>query len=310
MPVLEQKVAAAAAVERIADAVRRVTRALGEAGIEAPGGDARRLIAAATGLSAAQLLAAPEAHVDPAAARTLAEMVRRRCAREPVSRILGTRDFYGRTFKVTPATLDPRPDSETLIEAALAIAGKEGWRDLPIRILDIGTGSGCLLVTLLAELPQASGVGGDISEEALAVASENALGHGVLSRLQVALHDGLEGLDGPFDLVVCNPPYIASGEISGLSPEVRDYDPRAALDGGPDGLDVYRALMPSLTRVISKGWVLFEVGAGQVDAVAQLLYETIPADRRGALRIWRDLGGHERCVAMEIQLLRCRKESG
>lgn len=300
MPVLERK--AGVGAERVDDAVRRGTRALSEAGVESPGGDARKLIAAATGLSAAQLLAAPETPIDPNAAAKLDEMLRRRAAREPVSRILGERDFYGRTFKVTPAVLDPRPDSETLIQATLEIADAEGWRTRPIRILDVGTGSGCLLVTLLAELPQATGVGGDISEDALAVARENARTHGVLSRMQVALHDGLEGIDGPFDLVVCNPPYIASGDIAGLSPEVRDYDPRLALNGGADGLDVYRVIISSLPRVILKGCVLFEVGAGQGQAVAKLLYEAIPAPRRGALKCWRDLGGHERCVALEIQL--------
>ncbi len=302
MPVLEHKVEAEVAAERVGAAVRRVTRALDEAGIESSGLDARRLVEAATGLSAAQLLAAPEAAIDAAAARKLAGMLRRRAAREPVSRILGVRDFYGRTFKVTAATLDPRPDSETLIAAALEIADAEGWRERPVRIVDVGTGSGCLLVTLLAELPQATGVGGDISEDALAVAAENARRHGVLARMQIALGDGLSAVAGACELLVCNPPYIASGEIPNLSPEVRDHDPRPALDGGPDGLGVYRAIIPSLTRVVPRGWVLFEVGAGQADAVAQLLYESIPAGRRGALKYWRDLGGHVRSVALKIQL--------
>ncbi|HEX9881107.1 MAG TPA: peptide chain release factor N(5)-glutamine methyltransferase, partial [Hyphomicrobium sp.] len=231
----------------------------------------------------------------------LAEMLRRRCAREPVSRILGAREFYGRTFKVTPATLDPRPDSETLIEAALEIVDREGWRTRPLRILDVGTGSGCLLVTLLAELPQASGLGGDISAAALAVAADNARAHGVLSRMQVALHDGLDGIDGPFDLLVCNPPYIASAEIAELSPEVRAHDPRHALDGGPDGMAVYRAVMSDLPRVMSHGWVLFEVGAGQADALSRLICDTLPGVRT-PLQTWKDLGGHVRCVAAEIQL--------
>jgi len=286
----------------VGDVVRRAARALTEAGVETPGVDARRLVEAATGLSSAQLLAAPEAAIEPAASHKLAQMLRRRSAREPVSRILGARDFYGRSFAVTLAVLDPRPDSETLIEAALELADKEGWRTRPIRILDVGTGSGCLLVTLLAELPHATGLGGDINAEALAVAADNARCHGVLSRMHVALHDGLSGLDGPFDLLVCNPPYIPSGEICGLSPEVRDHDPRPALDGGPDGLDVYRALIPALCRIVPQGWVLFEVGAGQADAVAQLLKNSLPAARQRAFRFWRDLGGHQRCVALKIQL--------
>jgi release factor glutamine methyltransferase len=152
----------------------------------------------------------------------------------------------------------------------------------------------------LAELPQATGVGGDISAEALAVAAANARRHGVLSRMHVALHDALDGVAGPFDLLICNPPYIASAEIAGLSPEVRDFDPLQALDGGPDGLKFYRALAPELPRVVPRGWVFFEVGAGQAGAVAQLLGAAGIA--RAAPRCWRDLGGHDRCVAMEIQL--------
>jgi len=284
------------------EATQRSARALAAAGVEDAARDARRLVEVATGLGAAALLAAPEAPIDPAASRKLAEMLRRRCAREPVSRILGEREFYGRTFAVTPATLDPRPDSETLIETALKIADKEGWRTRPIRILDVGTGSGCLLVTLLAELPQATGLGGDINAEALAVAADNGRRHGVMTRMQTDMYDGLNGIDGPFDLLVCNPPYIASGEISALSPEVRDHDPRSALDGGADGLDVYRRIIPALTRVVPRGWAVFEVGAGQAATVAQLLRDYVPAAAQAGLHFRRDLGGHTRCVATEIQL--------
>jgi release factor glutamine methyltransferase len=258
---------------------------------------------AATGLTAAELIAAPDAPVAPAARRSFGEMIRRRCAREPVSRILGSRDFYGRSFKVTPATLDPRPDSETLIEAALELADENGWRERPIRILDVGTGSGCLLVTLLAELPQATGTAVDINAEALRIAADNAHRHGVLTRMHVALGDGLKRIVGPHDLLICNPPYIPTREIAGLSPEVRDHDPRQALDGGADGLDVYRAILPALGGIIERGWVLFEVGAGQADAVAQLLTHSVAESRQRGLRFWRDLGGdHVRCVALEIQL--------
>jgi release factor glutamine methyltransferase len=300
MPVLE--INAETTAERADALMQRATRALAEAGVKSPGRDARLLVAAATGLSAAELLSAPETPIDPEAGRKLAEMVKRRCAREPVSRILGAREFYGRTFAVTPATLDPRPDSETLIELALELADANGWRARPIRILDIGTGSGCLLVTLLAELPQATGVGGDINKDALAVAADNARRHGVLSRMHVALHDGLSGVAGSYDLLICNPPYVASGEISQLSPEVRNFDPLAALDGGPDGMALYRAVLAELPRVLAHGWALFEVGAGQADAVAQLLRNFIPGPRQGPLLCRQDLGGHTRCVAMEIQL--------
>jgi release factor glutamine methyltransferase len=287
---------------RVGALVRQAAAALVGAGVETPQSDARRLAQAALGRTAAQLIAGPEAPVAPEAAQRFADMIRRRCAREPVSRILGEREFYGRAFAVTPATLDPRPDSETVIEAALAIVDESGWREQPIRILDVGTGSGCLLVTLLSELPQASGLGGDINAEALKVAADNARRHGVINRMHVAIHDGLAGIAGPFHLIVCNPPYIASGDISRLSPEVRDYDPRLALDGGADGLDLYRALIPGLSRVVAHGWALFEVGAGQADAVAQLMKDSLPPACLREIRFWRDLGGHKRCVALQIQL--------
>src|SRR5207244_13604925 len=142
----------------------------------------------------------------------LAEFVQRRCAREPVSRILGSREFYGRSVALSPATLDPRPDSETLIEAALAFVDAKGWRDRPLRILDVGTGSGCLLLTLLAELPGALGIGTDTSLPALAVARANASRLGVARRAQWLAADALEAIRGRFDILICNPPYIRSGE--------------------------------------------------------------------------------------------------
>jgi release factor glutamine methyltransferase len=299
MPVLD--LGAQCETESVGTLLSRATRALAAAGVETPGLDARRLLQAAAGMTAAQLISAPDAALAPAARRSFAEMLRRRFSREPVSRILGNREFYGRKFAITPAVLDPRPDSETLIEAALELIDEKGWRKRPLRILDVGTGSGCLLVTLLAECPRASGVGVDINAEALAVAAENARRHGVLKRMYGVLCDGLDGIDGGYDLVVCNLPYIPTGEIAGLSPEVRAHDPLLALDGGADGLDVFRKVIPGLARVVPGGWALFEVGAGQADAVAQLLRNLIPGDRQN-LRYWPDLTGRIRCVAMEIQL--------
>jgi release factor glutamine methyltransferase len=296
MPVLDLGVHSGS--ERVAALLTRATRALAAAGVETPGLDARRLLQAAAGMTAAQLIAAPDAPLAVAAQRSFAEMLRRRAAREPVSRILGEREFYGRTFSITPAVLDPRPDSETLIEAALELVDETGGRKRPLRILDVGTGSGCLIVTLLAECPRATGVGVDINAEALKVAAENARRHGVLKRMYGGLSDGLDDIDGRYDLLVCNPPYIPTGEIAGLSPEVREHDPRLALDGGADGLEVFRKVIPGLARLVPGGWALFEVGAGQADAVAQLLRNSIP----GTPRYWPDLTGRIRCVAMEIQL--------
>ena len=224
-------------------ALRQATAVLRAAGIAGAGDDARRLLCAVLGLSAAQILARPERPMGSGDAETFSRCIARRVAREPVSRILGEREFYGRTFAVSPATLDPRPDSETLIGAVLELATSEGWRERPLRILDVGTGSGCLLLTLLAELPDASGVGTDTSATALSVARVN----GQRTRRRSTARNGLQpmgskAIGGTFDILVSNPPYIPTAEIAGLDPEVRCFDPPSALDGGVDGLRFFHHL--------------------------------------------------------------------
>ena len=204
--------------------MREVALALRVAGVEDPGADARRLAAAALGLSAAELLSRPERPLSVEETERLRGYAARRSKREPVSRILGTRDFYGRSFTLSPATLDPRPDSETLIEAALDLVRAAGRMTAPLRLIDIGTGSGCLLLTLLCELPQAWGVGTDISENALSTARANACRLGVADRAAWLAADALDGIVGVFDLLIANPPYIRTGEIAGLEPEVRAFD--------------------------------------------------------------------------------------
>ncbi|MFN3624635.1 MAG: peptide chain release factor N(5)-glutamine methyltransferase [Hyphomicrobium sp.] len=285
----------------LGEAARAAQRTLAAAGIEDAGRDARLLLAAASGCTSADIIAHPERALSETERARLAGMLDRREAHEPVSRILGEREFYGRRFALSPATLDPRPDSETLIETVLAIARREGWQDKPVRILDIGTGTGCLLLTLLAELPRARGLGTDISPEALATAAANAKALGVADKATFELRDVLDGVAGPFDLVVSNPPYIPSGEIAGLQREVRDYDPRAALDGGADGLDIYRRIAAGLDQVLA-GWVVLEVGAGQAGAVADLLQQAFVKTRKAELSRHSDLGGHTRCVALRLQL--------
>lgn len=292
----------AAMTRTVTAAVTQATRALADAGVETPARDARLLVSAAAGIDSAALIARPDRELTEEECRRLDELTARRARREPVARILGSRAFYGREFKLSPATLDPRPDTETLIEEALVLADENGWRERPIRILDIGTGSGCLLVTLLAELPQSRGVGTDISADALEIAAANAHRHGVGERARFELRDGLQDVSGPFDLVVSNPPYIATAEIGSLAPEVAAFDPRAALDGGPDGLDVYRQIIPALAQVISCGWVVLEVGAGQSQAVAEMLRETAAGQKGGRIRLQQDLGGHVRSVSLEIHL--------
>lgn len=284
----------------LGEAARAAQQALAAAGIEDAGRDARLLLAAAVGCPTAEIIAHPERLLSADVRARLASMLVRRRAHEPVSRILGVREFYGRSFQLSAATLDPRADTETLIEAALEIAKREGWREKPIRILDIGTGTGCILLTLLAELPLATGVGTDISSEALATAATNAAALGVAERAAFVVHDVLDGVVGAFDLVVSNPPYIASGDIAGLSAEVREFDPRAALDGGADGLEIYRQIAAGLDRVLS-GWVVLEVGAGQAGAVALLLQQAFVKTREAELSRHCDLGGHIRCVALRLQ---------
>ena len=283
-----------------ASVTAEATRALRAGGIESAARDSRLLVAAALGIDAARLLSRPEMPVEPGDQSLLESFIARRVAREPVSRILGSRGFYGRIFDVSPATLDPRPDSETLIDAALELIGRDCESRNPCRILDIGTGSGCLLVTLLAELPGATGLGTDIDPQALKVAERNAHRHGVAPRASWKLVRSLGGVSGPVDLLIANPPYVPTGEIEGLDPEVRDYEPRAALDGGPDGLEIYRELAAELVRVVPDGWAIFEVGAGQAGAVRELLSE-MPGCRGAEVRMFRDLNGVDRCVAWKAR---------
>jgi release factor glutamine methyltransferase len=285
----------------VGEALRRWTAVLARAGIDGAGGDVRRLVAAVLEVSAAQLLSEPERILTGVELATLSACVARRSGREPVSRILGQRNFYGRTFAISPATLDPRPDSETLIEAALETARQEGWGARGgLRILDVGTGSGCLLLTLLAELDVATGMGTDISQAALAVARQNADRLGLSQRASWLIADGLETVPGPFHMLISNPPYVRTGEIAQLEPEVRKFDPAAALDGGADGLTLYRAWAPRLARVVPDGWIVLEVGHDQADAVAAIIANGV-GQAVADLRIYADVTGMRRCVAMRTR---------
>jgi len=277
----------------LGEALRRAMRDLRQAGVDGAGDDARRLLAASLTLSPAQLLARPERLLRAEEADAFFGRIARRAAREPVSRILGAREFYGRTFAISPATIDPRPESETLIEAALGLVSEAGSTARPLRVLDVGTGSGCLLLTLLAELPYATGVGTDVSVAALAVARTNAERCGLAGRSQWLEADMLEAVDGPFDILISNPPYIATGDIAGLAPEVRCHDPWQALDGGEDGLHFFRRLAARMQRAVPNGWVVLEVGHDQADAAAALL----GVHGSTEVRFYRDVAGKRRCVA-------------
>lgn len=272
-------------------------RTLCEAGIETARLDARLLVCAAAGASHADLIADAARPVTPVAADAARRHAARRCAGEPVSRILGEREFWSLTFALSGATLDPRPDSETLVQAALDTVDACGWRGRALRILDLGTGSGCLLAALLHELPDAHGVGVDISAEACRMARVNARSAGVASRAAFVCASWVEALQGQFDLIVSNPPYIRSADIASLDREVREHDPLAALDGGDDGLDAYRQLATTVRRVCgSDGWLVVECGAGQADAVSALLTEAGWRPPRGDRAVVCDLAGRARCV--------------
>jgi release factor glutamine methyltransferase len=234
--------------------------------------DARILIGAVLGLDLTGIIAKAARVLTSDEATRLEDFTRRRLAGEPVARILGTREFWGLQLKLSAATLVPRPDTETVVELALEMLRAGHLANHPLRIADIGTGSGAILLALLSELPDANGIGTDISEAALQTAHSNALDLGLADRALFIACDYAAALAEDFDLIVSNPPYVRSVEIADLAPEVRDYDPRRALDGGADGFDAYRALVPQAARRLAPGGILVvEVGAGQSTEVAQLM---------------------------------------
>lgn len=270
-------------------AMRMLAHRLKEAGLPTPALDARILVQAATGASDLEMIREPGTLMTSAEEERLASWERRRLAREPVSRILGSREFWGLPFTVTAETLDPRADSETLVETALDLL-KDIERP---RLLDLGTGTGCLLLSLLHERQDASGVGVDLSEGALAVAASNASALGLSARAEFIESEWTENVEGRFDLAVSNPPYIVHGEIAGLTEEVRLHDPMLALDGGEDGLDAYRALARLLPDHLTQGGhAVVELGAGQADAVTAIF----EAAGFGLSRIVPDLAGIPRAL--------------
>jgi release factor glutamine methyltransferase len=275
-------------------ALSGMSRAFRSNGAQSPDLDARFLLQDLLGVDGAQMLANPERPIGDAAG-AINNAVRRRLAHEPVSRILGWREFYGRRFQITPDVLDPRPDTETLIGLALDIGHERGWASREITLFDIGAGSGAIIITLLAEWPLARGYASDVSRAALDVARENAESLGVANRLTLIEGRGLAGVAQPLDVVVSNPPYIPGPAIARLEPDVRNYDPMLALDGGPDGLDIYKEIANEI-RSVRHTQIILEVGDGQSSDVVEI-FRAIGGAR---LRIATDLGGKPRAVALEI----------
>lgn len=271
-------------------ALEGVATALIKAGIDEPRRRARALLAAALDLSSGEIFARPERRLNPAQEARVSAMLERTLAHEPLSRIVGKRGFWGLEFALSADTLDPRPDSETIIESVLARLPE---RDRPYRFLDLGTGTGILLLALLSEYPAASGVGVDIAPGAARTARDNAERLGLGARAHFVAGSWAAALAGRFDAVVANPPYIERAAIAGLPREVRDYDPVRALDGGADGLEAYRAIAAELPLLLLPGGLFAaEIGLGQAEPVVAIL-------RRHGLRVEAivpDLAGMARCV--------------
>ncbi len=263
------------------------------AGLDTPVLDARLIVQHALGISWDTLYLKEDQPLTEQERAVLESELARRAAHEPVSRIVGRRHFWTLDLAVSPDTLDPRPDTESLIETVVAAIPD---RARPLRVLDLGTGTGAILLALLTEYPGAAGLGVDLSQGALATARVNADSHGLADRVSFAIGNWADGLTGPFDVIVSNPPYIESGDMPGLAPEVREHDPVLALDGGTDGLDAYRAIIPALAALLAPdGMAVLEVGAGQADSVTRI------AERSGLAAIGRrkDLGGIERALSFK-----------
>jgi len=278
------------------EAARRTLTARFKSGaIESAELDARLLIGAALGLDLTGLITAAQRQLTSDEATRLEDFARRRLQSEPVARILGHKEFWGLPLQLSAATLVPRPDTETVVELALELLRADGASSRKLRIADLGTGSGAILLALLSELPNAHGFGTDISAAALQTAETNAARAGLSDRATFIACDYASGLSGAFDLIVSNPPYIRSADIADLAADVREYDPRAALDGGADGLDAYRALIPQAAHLLAPGAALVvEAGEGQSGQIEGIMTGAglSPAGAPKA-----DLAGIQRAVA-------------
>lgn len=272
----------------LSDLLRDAATRLKEAGVPDGMTDARLLARATLGLSREDLLREPHLEISASQAAAFLDSIRRRCGREPVSRILGRREFRSLEFRLGTDTLDPRPDSETIVDAAIDYAKRV---DGTVNILDLGTGTGCLLLAVLNELPTARGVGVDVAAGAVEIAARNAEALGLSGRAAFILSDWTDGLDGTFDIVISNPPYIETDKIPSLMPEVVRHDPARALDGGDTGLDAYREIAMRLGTVLAPGGIaVLEIGSTQQDSVTQIF----AAAGYRPLEIRYDLGGHAR----------------
>ena len=274
---------------------RQALAAFRRANLPTPELDARWLVAAAAGVQPNLIAFDGGRQLSAQAAVKIEIFIARRLAGEPVDRILGKREFWSLEFRLGPTTLSPRPDTETLVEACLAVLAD---RQAHYRLLDLGTGTGAILIALLTERPAATGVGIDLAPQAVAIARQNAEDNGVSKRACFAEGNWTQGLEGPFDLIVSNPPYISGPDIAGLDREVRDHDPRLALDGGADGLDAYRTIIRGAPPLLMpRGILALELGIGQEDAVTALM-QAAGFSMLGPAR--KDLGGVPRALMGQL----------
>jgi len=278
-----------------ADAIADLTRNLDAAGIESPALDARAMVLGVIGVPVETLISKPDLRLTPAQARKLARWRIRRIGGTTVSRLLGYKEFWSLRFQIGPSTLDPRPDSETLVAAALAHALALPSR--PLRVLDLGCGSGCLLLALLSELKQATGLGVDVAPGAVRVAEANAEALGLADRARFQRGDWAKGLTGPFDVIIANPPYVATSDIDYLPAEVL-CDPLRALDGGEDGLDPYHVILAQTPALLSSdGFLAMEMGYEQ----AKPLSAMVRAAGGRVLQLAKDLGGRDRVLVVDFR---------
>lgn len=276
-------------VKTLKDVYRHIKTTLQDAGIEDFDLEARYIILHRSGYDFGEIIAKPDIILDSDLLLRITEDVEKRLSRMPISRIYGEREFWGIKFDLSPDTLDPRPDTETILELSIERLD----RSLPLRILDLGTGTGCILIALLHEFKNASGVGVDLSAGAVKTASSNALQANVQNRVSFVQGSWFSPVEGLFDLIVSNPPYISNQVIPTLTPEVRNHDPILALDGGGDGLDAYRSIFSLLKNYLSpSGLALFEIGYDQCEQVSRLAEEYSLSVRGVHL----DLAGQPRVV--------------
>ncbi|MEN2494729.1 MAG: Release factor glutamine methyltransferase [Hyphomicrobiaceae bacterium hypho_1] len=283
----------------LADVIEQIVFELTKIGISNPIFEARQLVIDATTICSKDFILQPQMKLVKSQMATISAWLERRKSGESLARIRGWQEFYGRKFVLSSETLEPRSDSETLIDVALQIMEMKRGPRHAWRILDIGTGTGCLILTLLAERSNATAVGVDICSEALVIAQKNAIHLGLESRVTWLQSDYLKKVNGQFDLLISNPPYIKSQDISSLQIEIVNHDPRLALDGGPDGLNAYRSLAADLKRVVPQGFAVFESACNDTDRVIEILKTGENHNFLKLVSVNQDLTGCKRCVVLE-----------